>query len=65
MACAPLPVCGLQAQALAQQADDDATVQAVGVSAQAIKRSAKASIAGLGDLPAWETPAQAQTYSLE
>lgn len=63
IACATLLVCGLQSQALAQQADDNATVQAVGVSAQAIKRSAKASIAGLGDLPAWETPAQAQTYS--
>lgn len=65
IACASLLVCWLPSQALAQQADDDATVQAVGVSAQAIKRSAKASIVGLGDLPAWETPAQAQTFSVD
>lgn len=62
LASAALLACLLQA-AQAQQVAEDATVQAVGVSAPAIKRSAKASIVGLGDLPAWETPAQAQTFS--
>ena len=65
IACATLLVCGLHGPAFAQQAPDEAAVQAVGVSAQAIKRSAKASIVGLGELPAWETPAQAQTFSAD
>ena len=36
----------------------------VGVSASA-KRQARASIAGLGDGPAWQQPVQAQTFSEE
>ncbi|MDO9235541.1 MAG: TonB-dependent receptor plug domain-containing protein [Aquabacterium sp.] len=49
--------------ASAQNASDTATtLPSVGVTAT-LKRSPKASITGLGDQPAWETPAQAQTFS--
>jgi len=44
------------------QADADNTLPAVVVTAPAV-RAAKASITGLGELSAWEAPAQAQTYS--
>ncbi len=50
---------------IAVRADDsvtDSTLPNVVVSAPAA-RSPKASITGLGDLPAWATPAQAQSYS--
>jgi len=38
---------------------------AIGVSASIVKRSARAGIAGLGDLPAWQTPVQAQTFGAD
>jgi iron complex outermembrane receptor protein len=38
---------------------------AIGVSASIVKRSARADIAGLGDLPAWQTPVQAQTFGAD
>lgn len=44
--------------------DDASTLPSVGVTAAA-KRQAKASIAGLGDGPAWQQPVQAQTFSEE
>ena len=59
--------CGLclSLNAQAQSANDEAsTLPSVGVSASA-KRQAKASIAGLGDGPAWQQPVQAQTFSEE
>lgn len=60
-------VCGLcvSLSAQAQSAADEAsTLPSVGVSASA-KRQARASIAGLGDGPAWQQPVQAQTFSEE
>ena len=63
-----LAACGLFASlsAHAQSAGDDeaSTLPSVSVSAPA-KRQAKASIAGLGDGPAWQQPVQAQTFSEE
>lgn len=38
---------------------------AIGVSASIVKRSARAGIAGLGELPAWQTPLQAQTFAAD
>lgn len=52
---------GVQAQ---NTPDDASTLPSVGVTAAA-KRQAKASIAGLGDGPAWQQPVQAQTFSEE
>lgn len=52
---------GVQAQ---NTPDDVSTLPSVGVTAAA-KRQAKASIAGLGDGPAWQQPVQAQTFSEE
>lgn len=52
---------GVQAQ---NPPDDVSTLPSVGVTAAA-KRQAKASIAGLGDGPAWQQPVQAQTFSEE
>lgn len=52
---------GAQAQ---NTPDDVSTLPSVGVTAAA-KRQAKASIAGLGDGPAWQQPVQAQTFSEE
>lgn len=52
---------GAQAQ---NTADGASTLPSVGVTAAA-KRQAKASIAGLGDGPAWQQPVQAQTFSDE
>ena len=52
---------GVQAQ---NTPDDASTLPSVGVTAAA-KRQAKASIAGLGDGPAWRQPVQAQTFSEE
>ncbi|TAK92552.1 MAG: TonB-dependent receptor [Aquabacterium sp.] len=60
-----LAVMGLLAQdiALAQSSDaDDRTLPSVNVTAPA-KRQARASIAGLGDGPAWQQPVQAQSFS--
>lgn len=38
---------------------------AIGVSASIVKRSARAGIAGLGELPAWQAPLQAQTFGAD
>ena len=52
---------GAQAQ---NTSDDASTLPSVGVTAAA-KRQARASVAGLGDAPAWQQPVQAQTFSEE
>ena len=69
LALSPLAVAAcslcLSLSAQAQNTPDDAsTLPSVGVTAAA-KRQAKASIAGLGDGPAWQQPVQAQTFSEE
>lgn len=69
LALSPLAVAAcslcLSLGAQAQNTPDDAsTLPSVGVTAAA-KRQAKASIAGLGDGPAWQQPVQAQTFSEE
>jgi iron complex outermembrane receptor protein len=64
LAAAVCSVCfsmGAQAQSTA---DEASILPSVGVTA-AVKRQAKASIAGLGDGPAWQQPVQAQTFSQE
>ena len=59
LSCAPL-------NALAQDAQADTPeLPAMGVSASIVKRNAKASVAELGDVPAWQTPAQAQTFGAD
>ena len=59
LSCAPLT-------ALAQDAQNNTTeLPAMGVSASIVKRNAKASVTELGDVPAWQTPAQAQTFGAD
>lgn len=62
LAVAACVLCGsLSAQAQVT-GGEASTLPSVGVTAAA-KRQAKASIAGLGDGPAWQQPVQAQTFS--
>jgi iron complex outermembrane receptor protein len=51
-----------QAQTVNSTDQADATLPTVSVTAQA-KRQARATIAGLGDAPAWQLPVQAQSYT--